>query len=252
MAVRPHCHAPRWRASPCACRADARRHSITRLHVASFPRDRVPACRWSSPATDGFRRLSPSSPPRLNKAARRPAALLFVPHRDPLRLLPPRAAPNAVASLSAGGGDRCRAGLRPSKPARVPTREAFPPVPGHQIAKPTPSHAPRRRARRFAPAARRHVARRRACHGASFAPRVRSPSVGRCGHRPRSERPPHRPPRPGFQMGKTAHERGRFAALQRSLRASIIRSDASSHGEGVTFSFSLLLCERWPAAKNKL
>lgn len=57
MAVRPHRHAPRWRASPCACRADARRHSITRLHVAWFPRDRVRACRWSSPATDGFRRL---------------------------------------------------------------------------------------------------------------------------------------------------------------------------------------------------
>ena len=113
MAVRPHRHAPRWRASPCACRADARRHSITRLHVAWFPRDRVRACRWSSPATDGFRRLSPSSPPRLNKAARRPAALLFVPHRDPLRLLPSRAAPDASGFALAGGGDRCRAGLRP-------------------------------------------------------------------------------------------------------------------------------------------
>ena len=41
---------------------------------------------------------SPSSPYRLNKVARRPAAQQFVPHRDPLRLLPPRAAPTRRAS----------------------------------------------------------------------------------------------------------------------------------------------------------
>ena len=254
MAVRPHRHAPRWRSHALPARVAPMLIAIPSSAFTSH-RFRVigtgPAVGAAPPRTISHVR-SLASPFRLNKAARRPAALLFVPHRDPLRLLPPRAAPDASGFALAGGGDRCRAGLRPYKPASVPTREAFPPVPGHQIANSTPSHAPRPRARRFAPAARRHVARRRACHGASFAPRVRSPSVGRWGHRPRSERPPHRPPRRGFQMGKTAYERSRFAALQRSKRASIIRSNASSHCEGVTVLLSLLRCERWPAAKNKL
>ena len=98
------------------------------------------------------------------------AALLFVPHRDPLRLLPPRAAPDASGFALAGGGDRCRAGLRPSRPAGVPTHGTFPPVPDHLMATATPSPAPRPRARRFAPAARRHVARRRACLGRASPP----------------------------------------------------------------------------------
>ena len=125
---------------------------------------------------------SPSSPFRLNKAARRPCRAAVGP--------PPRP---AAAPASAGRPQRRRcalgwgrrsvsrgpAALQTRTPAGVPTREAFPPVCDHLMANPTPSHAPRRRARRSSSCG---AASRRTAQGlprGSFALRVRSPSVGR-------------------------------------------------------------------------
>ena len=207
MAVRPHRHAPRWRSHALPARVAPMLAAIP-SHAFTSHRSRVI---MSGPAVG-------AAPPRTVSAVRRRplhyvstrrrgvhAALLLVPHRDPLRLLPPRAAPNAVASLSAGGGDRCRAGLRPSRPAdpqaRPHTRRSGP---FQAIRWPPPPQAMRRAPVLVAkaPATRGHVARRRACHGASFALRVRSPPVGRCGNRPPSRATAPPPATPGVPDGK--------------------------------------------------
>ena len=126
---------------------------------------------------------SPSSPIRLNKAARRPCRAAVCP--------PPR-----PAAAPASAGRPRRVGLRPCwgrrsvsrGPAALQTRRrpharSFPARsrPPDSQPHPTPLQAMRRAPVLVAkaPAARRHVARRRACHGASFAARIRSPSVGR-------------------------------------------------------------------------
>ena len=119
VAVRPHRHAPRWRSHALPAR-DAPMLAAIPSRVFTLQRSRVIVAGLV---------VGAASPRTVSAVHRRPlrhvstrrrgvhAALLFVPHRDPLRLLPPRAAPDASGFALAGGGDLCRAGLRPYRPA---------------------------------------------------------------------------------------------------------------------------------------
>ena len=218
VAVRPHRHAPRWRSHALPARVAPMLAAIP-SHAFTSWRFRVIG---TGPAVG-------AAPPRtVSAVCRRPlrfvstrrrgvhAALLFVPHRDPLRLLPPRAAPDAVAALSAGGGCVCRAGLRPYGTRWRTHARGFParsrPPDGHRH--PKPFAAPPCSSLRSCGAASRRTAQGRALGRAS--PRVcgRRQWVGGAIARAASDRPTAR------------HAGGSRGERQPEIEADSPRSDA--------------------------
>ena len=145
--------------------------------------DECSACRWSRTAMNGFPRLvaclsitsqqgGAASMPRccLSPTATRCGSCLRGP--PPTRRAPPLLGAAIGVARACGPPDPQ---IRRRTHARGFTARSRPPD-GHRH--PKPCAAPPCSSLK-APAARRHVARRRTGHGASFALRVRSPSVGR-------------------------------------------------------------------------
>ena len=257
VAVRPHRHAPRWRSHALPARVAPMLVAIP-SHVFTSRRSRVivsrPAVGAAPPCAVSHVR-SLASPIRLNKAARRPAALLFVPHRDPLRLLPPRAAPTRRASPLLGAAIGV---ARACGPPNLHTRRhtharSFParsrPPDSHRH--PKPCAAPPCSSLRSCGAASRRTAQGlprgelRPAHSVAVSGSVRqSPAKP-------SDRPTAR------------HAGGSKRESQPTNGADSPRSNAPSERAPPAATrpqsprvwpalLSLLLCERWPAAKNKL